>query len=62
MLKNILKLEGAQKLTKKELKEVNGGAGLIRAICPPEPPICSDPLNYDCEEKRVYYNTFCVNG
>jgi hypothetical protein len=36
MLKNILDLEGAQKLTKNEQKEVNGGrmaAGLFACSC-----------------------------
>jgi hypothetical protein len=32
MLKNILKLEGAQKLTKKEQKSINGGFGCIRTF------------------------------
>jgi hypothetical protein len=37
MLKNILKLEGAQKLTKKEKKSINGGV-TGAALCPPNQP------------------------
>jgi hypothetical protein len=32
MLKNILKLEGAQQLSKKEQKTINGGFGCIRTF------------------------------
>lgn len=58
MLQNILKLDGAQQLSKNEQKLVKGN-GPIKAICPPEPPVCSES-NPDCEE-LAYYNTFCVN-
>jgi hypothetical protein len=33
MLKNILKLEGAQKLTQVEQKEINGGRYPVEPIC-----------------------------
>ncbi|MFV8347627.1 hypothetical protein [Flavobacterium sp. ZB4P13] len=42
MLKNILKLEGAQKLTKNEQKVIKGGVW-YPAYC--NPTVCADP-NY----------------
>jgi hypothetical protein len=60
MLKNILKLKGAQALSNKEKKSINGG-GRIAMICAPEPPICSES-DYDCEQLFEYHLRFCVNG
>ncbi len=59
MLNHILNLEGAQQLSNSEQKEIIGG-GIIKAICPPEEPVCADG-SYDCQEV-VYYYTYCVNG
>ena len=36
MLKNILKLEGAQELTKKEQLKIKGNGGIAYIICCPE--------------------------
>ncbi len=58
MLKSILKLNGAQELSKKAQKEVNGG-GRIKALCAPEPPVCSED-NPNCQELQ-YYQVWCVN-
>lgn len=58
MLKNILKLDGAHQLSKNEQKSIKG-SGPIKAICPPEPPICPEG-NPDCQE-LIDYNVFCVN-
>lgn len=60
MMKNILKLDGAQVLSNKEKKKLNGG-GRIAMICAPEPPICAES-DYDCERRQDEYNVFCVNG
>lgn len=46
MLKNILKLEGAQTLNKNEQKIINGGDGPIglgEAKCPGNPKLCLYP-------------------
>ena len=58
MLKNILKLDGTQQLSKDEQKTIKG-SGPIKALCPPEPPVCPEG-NSDCQE-LIYFNTFCVN-
>jgi hypothetical protein len=34
MLKNILKLDGAQKLTKNEQKSIKGGLACVGGVCP----------------------------
>jgi hypothetical protein len=51
MLKNILKLEGAQKLTKNEQKSINGGA--IIPVCPSgsSARLCPDTTEYICLKK-----------
>lgn len=59
-MKKLLKFEGIEKLSKSQLLEINGG-GPIKAICPPEPPVCSDG-DLDCERRLEYYNVYCVNG
>jgi hypothetical protein len=51
MLKNILKLEGAQKLTRNEQKSINGGA--IIPVCPSGsyPRLCPETTVYVCMKK-----------
>lgn len=54
MLKNILNLNGAQQLSKKDQKEINGGKKLYRGTCElpeggstivcPEGTVCVDTL------------------
>lgn len=59
-MKKLSNLEGVQKLSIEAQKSIIGGGGPIKAICPPEPPVCSEG-NLDCEEKLQYYNVWCVN-
>jgi hypothetical protein len=40
MLKNILKLEGAQKLTISEQKRINGGGECVILCCPESGCLC----------------------
>jgi hypothetical protein len=53
MLKNILKLEGTQKLTKNEQKSINGGAN----YCPPGQYKCyqdpDEPSFFVCTKKGI---------
>jgi hypothetical protein len=63
MLKNILNLEGAQKLTKNEQKSINGGAPVYcqRSQCDTNQACSSGAY---CEQKICmgeYYGT-CVGG
>jgi hypothetical protein len=44
MLKNILKLEGAQKLTKNEQKSINGGIACSAGGTCPKGSYCNDDL------------------
>jgi hypothetical protein len=44
MLKNILKLEGTQKLTKKEQKSINGGLACRPDGSCPKGTYCNDEL------------------
>jgi hypothetical protein len=55
MLKNILDLEGAQKLTKNEQKEVNGGIGGGYTYCPITKDECLDRFG-----KWNIYQNMCV--
>lgn len=57
-MKNLSNLEGVEKLSIEAQKSIIGG-GPIKAICPPEPPVCPEG-NPDCEEIQ-YYNIWCVN-
>ncbi|MFV8347629.1 hypothetical protein [Flavobacterium sp. ZB4P13] len=51
MLKNILNLEGAQKLTKNEQKEINGGTGCSEySICYEMDMIC---VNGMCVDQKM---------
>lgn len=52
MLKNILNLEGAQQLTKKEQKTINGGAVPCIVVTPTEVRGCQLPeicTKYGCK-------------
>ena len=51
MLKNILKLDGAQQLSKNEQKEINGGIGVTQANC------VTNALNNGCRLKPA---TGCI--
>ncbi len=42
MLKNILKLDGTQQLSKNEQKEVNGGLKIYRGTCESDSVVCPE--------------------
>jgi hypothetical protein len=52
MLKNILNLEGAQQLSKKEQNVINGGDGLCIDECGPNHP-------HECNENQKCLNQSC---
>jgi hypothetical protein len=55
MLKSILKLEGAQKLTKNEQKSINGAAaGRLCQVCP-DGTILVAPYNYGSNMQCAVY-------
>jgi hypothetical protein len=57
MLKNILELEGAQKLTKNEQKSIKGGAaGRLCPVCP-DGTILVAPNNYG---SNLQCATYCA--
>lgn len=58
-MKKLSNLEGFQKLSTEAQKNIVGG-GIIKKLCPPEPPECPDG-NPDCPELENY-NVYCVNG
>lgn len=59
-MKKLSNLKGTQELSKENKKAIIGGGKIIYAICPPEPPVCSEG-DLDCERELNYYNIHCVN-